>query len=150
MFKATDRLEEELQMELARRCPKLLAGRSIASGSASLGGMPVTRAAESAGVSRRTAFKWKWRYRDAGEAALVEVAVPSSAGSAPTELIRTESRRFCGCAGACLHGSPDRRPGGLEYGHGRRVVARSGLSRLKSPSSLRNLSCDIREIALAS
>ena len=37
-----------------------------------LGGMSVTKAAESAGVSRRTAFKWKRRFEEAGEAALVD------------------------------------------------------------------------------
>ncbi|MFN2384817.1 MAG: helix-turn-helix domain-containing protein, partial [Thermoanaerobaculia bacterium] len=35
-------------------------------------GMPVTSAAEAAGVNRRTASKWKNRYREAGEAALVD------------------------------------------------------------------------------
>ena len=35
-------------------------------------GMPVTSAAEAAGVTRRTASKWKRRYQEAGAAALVD------------------------------------------------------------------------------
>src|SRR5438093_10495680 len=35
-------------------------------------GISATSAAEAAGVSRRTASKWKARYREAGEAALVD------------------------------------------------------------------------------
>src|SRR5512132_2968116 len=36
------------------------------------GGMPVTSAAEAAGTSRRTVFKWRRRYGEGGEAALVD------------------------------------------------------------------------------
>ena len=52
----------------ARSCPAsraLLVHRILA-------GMPVSRAAEAAGISRRTAFKWKGRFREGGEAALLD------------------------------------------------------------------------------
>jgi transposase InsO family protein len=110
----------------ARSCPasRLLLVQRI------LGGMPVTRAAESAGVSRRTAFKWKWRYREAGEAALVDrssrpLRMPRQAHpDRVEEVLRLRRRRYTSPQIAARVG--------LSTATVARILARSGLSRLKS------------------
>ena len=110
----------------ARSCPasRLLLVQRI------LGGMSVTRAAESAGVSRRTAFKWKWRYREAGEAALVDRScrprrMPRQAHpDRVEEVLRLRHRRYTGPQIAARVG--------LSTATVARILARSGLSRLKS------------------
>jgi transposase InsO family protein len=110
----------------ARSCPasRLLLVHRI------LGGMPVTRAAESAGVSRRTAFKWKWRYREAGEAALVDRSsrpqrMPRQAHpDRVEEVLQLRRRRYTGPEIAARVG--------LSTATVARILARSGLSRLKS------------------
>jgi transposase InsO family protein len=95
-----------------------------------LGGMPVTKAAESAGVSRRTAFKWKRRYREAGEAALVDrssrpLRMPRQAHpDRVEEVLRLRRRRQTGPQIAARVG--------LSTATVARILARSGLSRLKS------------------
>lgn len=110
----------------ARSCPasRLLLVRRIH------GGMPVTRAAESAGVSRRTAFKWRWRYREAGEAALVDRSsrprrMPRQVHpDRVEEVLRLRRRRFSGPQIAARVG--------LSTATVARILARAGLSRLKS------------------
>ena len=95
-----------------------------------MGGMPVTRAAESAGISRRTAFKWKRRYREAGEAALVDrssrpLRMPRQAHpDRVEEVLRLRRRRQTGPQIAARVGLSTATVG--------RILARSGLSRLKS------------------
>ncbi len=95
-----------------------------------LGGMPVTRAAEAAGVSRRTAFKWKRRYREAGEAALVDRSsrphrMPRQAHpDRVEEVLRLRRRRQTSPQIAARVG--------LSTATVARILARSGLSRLKS------------------
>jgi len=53
----------------ARSCP---ASRALLVGRVQAAGWTVTRAAEAAGISRRTAHKWLGRYADAGPASLVD------------------------------------------------------------------------------
>jgi transposase InsO family protein len=92
--------------------------------------MPVTGAASAAGVSRRTAFKWKCRYREAGEAALVDrssrpLRMPRQAHpDRVEEVLRLRQRRQTGPQIAARVG--------LSTATVARVLARSGLSRLKS------------------
>ena len=110
----------------ARSCPasRLLLVQRI------LGGMPVTRAAESAGVSSRTAFKWKRRYREAGEAALVDRSsrprrMPRQTHPDRVEqVLRLRTRRDAGPQIA--------RRVGLSSATVARILARHGLSRLKN------------------
>lgn len=110
----------------ARTCPasRLLLVQRI------LGGMPVTGAASAAGVSRRTAFKWKCRYREAGEAALVDRSsrprrMPRQAHPERVEeVLRLRRRRYTGPQIAARVG--------LSTATVARILARSGLSRLKS------------------
>lgn len=95
-----------------------------------LGGMPAAGAAEAAGVSRRTAFKWKKRFIEAGEAALVDRS------SRPHRVPRqTHPDRI----GEVLRLRRRREPGpriaarvGLSSATVARILARHGLSRLKS------------------
>jgi transposase InsO family protein len=110
----------------ARTCPAsrtLLVHRILA-------GMPVTSAAEAAGVSRRTAFKWKARYREAGEAALVDRSSRPHRISRQVgiilveEIIRLRRRRQTG------HQIASRV--GLSPATVARILGREGLSRLSS------------------
>jgi transposase InsO family protein len=95
-----------------------------------LGGMPVTRAAEAAGVSRRTAFKWKRRFQEAGQAALVDrssrpARIPRQTHPARVEqVLRLRKRRDTGPQIAIRVG--------LSTATVARILARYGLSRLKS------------------
>lgn len=94
------------------------------------GGMPVTSAAEAAGVSRRTAFKWKRRHREVGEAALVDRSsrphrMPRQVHPARVEeVVRLRRRRYTGPQIAARVG--------LSTATVARILARAGLSRLKS------------------
>jgi transposase InsO family protein len=95
-----------------------------------LGGMSVSRAAETAGVSKRTAFKWKRRFREAGEAALLDRSsrphrVPRQAHpDRVEEVLRLRKRRNTGPQIASRVG--------LSSATVARILARHGLSRLKS------------------
>ena len=113
----------------ARTCPasRMLMIRRIQAG------IPVTSAAEAAGVSRRTASKWKGRYREAGEAALVDRSsrphrMPRQAHPVRVEeVLRLRRRR---------HTSPQiAMRVGLSTATVARILARHGLSRLKSLES---------------
>lgn len=90
----------------------------------------MTGAAEAAGISRRTAFKWKARYREAGEAALVDRSsrprrMPRQAHpDRVEEVIRLRRRRSTGPQIAARVG--------LSTATVARILARHGLSRLKS------------------
>jgi transposase len=93
-------------------------------------GMSATSAAEAAGVPRRTAFKWKARYREAGEAALVDRSsrphrMPRQAHPMRVEeVLRLRRRRYTGAQiGARV---------GLSAATVARILIRSGLSRLKN------------------
>jgi transposase InsO family protein len=92
--------------------------------------MPVTSAAESAGVSRRTAFKWERRFREAGEAALVDRSsrphrMPRQAHPVRVEeVLRLRRRRYTGPQIAARVG--------LSTATVARILARADLSRLKS------------------
>ena len=110
----------------ARSCPAsrmLLVSRMM-------GGMSSSSAAEAAGVSRRTAFKWKARYREAGEAALVDRRsrphrMPRQAHPLRREeVLRLRRRRYTGPQIAARVG--------LSSATVARILARAGLSRLKS------------------
>ena len=110
----------------ARSCPAsrmLLVNRMM-------GGMSSTSAAEAAGVSRRTAFKWKARYRQAGEAALVDRSSrphgsPRKAHPVRVEeVLRLRRRRYTGAQIATRVG--------LSSATVARILARAGLSRLKN------------------
>jgi transposase InsO family protein len=110
----------------ARSCPAsrgLLVRRILA-------GMSLTGAAEAAGISRRTAFKWRRRFREAGEAALVDRSsrphrMPRQAHPVQIEeVLRLRKRRSTGPQIA------DRV--GLSTATVARILARHGLSRLKS------------------
>jgi transposase InsO family protein len=93
-------------------------------------GILVTSAAEAAGVSRRTASKWKGRYREAGEAALVDRSSRPRRSPGQThpavveEILRLRRRRQTGPQIASRVGSS---PATVA-----RVLAREGLSRLKN------------------
>jgi transposase InsO family protein len=93
-------------------------------------GMPVTSAAESAGVSRRTASKWKARYQEAGEAALVDRSSRPHRSPRQThalvveEILRLRRQRQTGIQIASRVGSSSATVA--------RVLAREGLSRLKN------------------
>src|SRR5713101_7156707 len=93
-------------------------------------GMPVTSAAEAAGVSRRTASKWRGRHREAGEAALVDRSSrphrsPRQTHSAVVEeILRLRRRRQTGPQIASRIGSS---PSTVA-----RILAQEGLSRLKN------------------
>jgi transposase InsO family protein len=93
-------------------------------------GIPVTSAAEAVGVSRRTASKWKGRYREAGEAALVDRSSRPHRSPRQThpivveEILRLRRRRQTGRQIASRLGSS---PATVA-----RVLAREGLSRLKN------------------
>ena len=95
-----------------------------------LGGMPVTGAAEAAGVSRRTAFKWKRRFTEAGEAALVDRSSRPHRMPRQThpdrveEVLRLRKRRNTGPQIAARVG--------LSSATVARILARHGLSRLKN------------------
>ena len=110
----------------ARSCPasRLLLVRRI------LGGMPLTRAASAAGVSKRTAFKWKKRFAEAGEAALVDRSsrpfrMPRQAHwDRIQETLRLRHRRHTGPEIAVRVG--------LSTATVARILGRHGLSRLKS------------------
>ncbi len=110
----------------ARTCPAsrmLLVQRIEAS-------MPVTSAAEAAGVTRRTASKWKKRYREAGEAALVDRSsrphrCPRQAPPAVVEaILRLRRRRQTGPQIASRVG--------VSPATVARILAREGLARLKN------------------
>ena len=94
-----------------------------------LGGMSVTGAAESAGVSRRTAGKWKRRFEEAGEAALVDRSsrphrIPRQVHPGRVEeVLRLRRRRASGPQIASRVG--------LSSATVARILARHGLSRLK-------------------
>jgi len=111
------------------------------------GGMPVTSAAEAAGVSRRTAFKWRARYREAGEAALVDRSsrphrMPRQAHPVRVEeVLRLRRRR---CTGPQIAARV-----GLSTATVARILARSA-SLSSAASSPKSLSSDTRENALAS
>jgi transposase InsO family protein len=110
----------------ARSCPasRVLLVRRI------LGGMPVTGAASAAGISKRTAFKWKKRYLEAGEAALVDRSSRPHRMPRQThpdrveEVLRLRRRRHSGPQIAFRVG--------LSSATVARILARRGLSRLKS------------------
>lgn len=110
----------------ARTCPasRILLVQRI------LGGTPVTSAAEAAGISRRTAFKWKRRYREAGEAALVDRSsrphrMPRQVHATRVEeVIRLRQRRHTGPQIASRVG--------LSAATVARILSRAGLARLKS------------------
>ena len=110
----------------ARTCPasRMLMIRRIQAG------IPVTSAAEAAGVDRRTASKWKGRYREAGEAALVDRSSRPHRSPFQThpmvveEILRLRRRRKTGAQIASRVGSS---PATVA-----RVLAREGLSRLKN------------------
>lgn len=93
-------------------------------------GMPMTSAAEAAGVSRRTASKWKARYHEAGAAALVDRSSRPHRSPRRThpdiveEILRLRRRRQTGPQIASRIGSS---PATVA-----RVLAREGLSRLKN------------------
>jgi len=95
-----------------------------------LDGMPASRAAEAAGVSRRTAFKWKRRFREGGEAALLDrssrpILVARQTHPARVEqVLRLRRRRDTGPQIA--------RRLGLSTATVARILARHGLSRLQS------------------
>jgi transposase InsO family protein len=95
-----------------------------------LQGMSATSAAEAAGVSRRTAFKWKGRYREAGEAALVDRSsrphrMPRQAHPLRVEeVLRLRQRRYTGAQIASRVG--------LSGATVARILAHAGLSRLKN------------------
>lgn len=95
-----------------------------------IGGMPVTGAAEAAGVSTRTAFKWKKRFMEAGEAALVDRSsrphrIPRQAHpDRVEEVLRLRRRKNTGPQIAARVG--------LSSATVARILARHGLSRLKS------------------
>ena len=110
----------------ARSCPasRLLLVQRI------LGGTPVTRAASAAGISCRTALKWKRRFTEAGEAALVDrssrpLRMPRQAHpDRIQETLRLRHRRQTG---------PEIAPRvGLSTATVARILARHGLSRLKN------------------
>src|SRR5712691_1232751 len=110
----------------ARTCPasRMLMIRRIQAG------IPVTSAAEAAGVSRRSASKWKSRYREAGEAALMDRSSRPHRSPRQThtvvveEILRLRRRRQTGQQIASRVGSS---PSTVA-----RVLAREGLSRLKN------------------
>ena len=93
-------------------------------------GMSVTGAASAAAISRRTAFKWKRRHQEAGEAALVDRSsrphrMPRQIHpSRVQEVIRLRQRRYTGPQIAARVG--------LCTATVARILARHGLSRLKS------------------
>ncbi len=95
-----------------------------------LEGMSVTRAASAAAISRRTAFKWKRRYQEAGEAALVDRSSRPSRMPRQVhpdrveEVIRLRRRRYTGPQIAARVG--------LCTATVARILTRHGLSRLKS------------------
>jgi transposase InsO family protein len=95
-----------------------------------MGGMSSTSAAEAAGVSRRTAFKWKSRYRQAGEAALVDRSCRPHRSPRQAHPLRVEDvlmlrrRRYTGAQIAARVG--------LSSATVARILARAGLSRLKN------------------
>jgi transposase InsO family protein len=95
-----------------------------------LGGISATGAAEAAGVSKRTAFKWKRRYLEAGEAALVDRSsrphrMPFQTHPERVEaVLRLRRRRYTGPQIA--------RRVGLSTATVARILDRHGLSRLKS------------------
>ena len=90
----------------------------------------MTGAAEAAGVSRRTAFKWKKRYKEAGEAALVDRSsrphrIPRQTHpDRVEEVLRLRKSRHNGPQIAFRVG--------LSSATVARILARNGLSRLKS------------------
>ncbi len=110
----------------ARTCPasRMLMVQRIQAG------IPVTSAAEAAGVNRRTASKWKNRYREAGEAALVDRSSRPHRCPGQThptvieEIVRLRRRRKTGQEIASRVGSS---PATVA-----RILAREGLSRLKN------------------
>ena len=110
----------------ARTCPasRLLMVRRVE------GGMPVTSAAEQAGVCRHTASKWRRRWKEAGEAALVDRSsrphrCPRQISAAlAEEILRLRRRRHTGPEIA----SRVR----LSPATVARVLRRIGLSRLKN------------------
>jgi transposase InsO family protein len=93
-------------------------------------GIPVTSAAEAAGVTRRTASKWKGRYHLAGAAALIDRSSRPHHSPRQThpdvveEILRLRRRRQTGPQIASRVGSS---PATVA-----RVLARQGLSRLKN------------------
>jgi transposase InsO family protein len=92
--------------------------------------MSVTGAAEAAGVSRRTAFKWRRRYLEAGEAALVDRSSRPHRMPRQThpdrveEVLRLRQRRHTGPQIALRVG--------LSSATVARILIRGGLSRFRS------------------
>jgi transposase InsO family protein len=93
-------------------------------------GIPLTSAAEAAGVNRRTASKWKARYQEAGAAALVDRSSRPHRCPRQThpdvveEILRLRRRRQTGHQIASrVRSSPATVA---------RILAREGLSRLKN------------------
>jgi transposase InsO family protein len=93
-------------------------------------GMPVTSAAEAAGVNRRTASKWKGRHQEGGEAALVDRSSRPHRSPRRTHpdvveaILRLRRRRQTGPQIASRVG--------LSPATVARVLTREGLSRLKN------------------
>lgn len=93
-------------------------------------GIPLTSAAEAAGISRRTAWKWQRRYQEAGAAALVDRSSRPQRSPRQTppilveEILRLRHRRQTGPQIASrVRSSPATVA---------RILARHGLSRLKN------------------
>ena len=110
----------------ARTCPasRLLLVQRIQAG------MAVTSAAEAAGVTRRTASKWKARYREAGEAALVDRSSRPRRSPRQThpavvdQILKLRRRRHTGLQIAARVGSSTSTVA--------RILARQGLSLLRN------------------
>ena len=102
------------------------------------GGMSVTRAASTAAISTRTAFKWKRRYQEAGKAALVDRSSPPHRMPRQVhqqrveEVIRLRRRRYTGPQIAARVG--------LCYGYGCPHPCPSGLVSTQEPGTQRTRS----------
>jgi transposase InsO family protein len=92
--------------------------------------MPVTSAAEAAGISRRTVFKWKRRNREGGEAALVDRS--SRPRRMPRKVHATRVEEVICLRRRRLTGPQIASRVGLSAATVARILSRAGLARLKS------------------
>jgi hypothetical protein len=91
-----EQLAREPRMNVHKNARMTVHGRLLLVTRVGEAGWPVQQAAEAAGVSLRTAYKWLARFRAGGESALHDRS--SAPGRSPTRVSAEVLARSSGCA----------------------------------------------------